>query len=188
MAFFDQDYREIITKAVIGKGRKFIRDTNTMTPPQRPTSILGCWIINHHYKAKLQCEDVVEIHGSYEVNIWFSYNHNTKTQVVTEKVEYTDEIPLSVRDEQSFGNETEVIAKVLQQPNCLECNITTEGHKIKVEVEREFLVEAVGETKLCVRIDPSCESCEDSWEWPVSDDELSSIEPKHKSKGHEERV
>ena len=33
--------REIITKAICGKGRKFSTVTHTVTPPNGPTSILG---------------------------------------------------------------------------------------------------------------------------------------------------
>lgn len=43
--------REIITKAICGKGRKFSTVTHTVTPPNGPTSILGAWIINHQYEA-----------------------------------------------------------------------------------------------------------------------------------------
>ena len=121
MSFLDQQYREIITKAVIGKGRKFKQDTNYITPTHRPSSILGCWIINHHYHAKLINDETVEIKGSYDANVWYAFNDNTKTEVVSERVEYCDKIPLSIRDKHHLGDECEVIAKVIQQPNCLEC-------------------------------------------------------------------
>jgi len=46
------EYREIITKAVVAKGRKFTQSTHTISPSQKPTSILGGWIINHKYDAE----------------------------------------------------------------------------------------------------------------------------------------
>ena len=46
------EYREIITKAVVAKGRKFTQSNHTICPAHQPTSILGCWIINHTYEAK----------------------------------------------------------------------------------------------------------------------------------------
>ncbi|WP_226034872.1 outer spore coat protein CotE [Aquibacillus saliphilus] len=178
MSFLDQDYREIITKAVIGKGRKFTQDTNTITPSHRPSSILGCWVINHLYNAKKKGDDIVEVNGSYDVNIWYSYNDNTKTEVVTERVNYTDHIKLSVRDEQTLGDEVEVYAKVIQQPNCLECKIANQDHKIVVEVEREFLVEVIGETKVTVRVDPNgVVSDDDDWDFELSDDEFEDVDP-----------
>ncbi|WP_186577396.1 outer spore coat protein CotE [Aquibacillus kalidii] len=178
MSFLDQEYREIITKAVIGKGRKFTQDTNTITPSHRPSSILGCWVINHLYNAKLKGDDVVEVNGSYDVNIWYSYNDNTKTEVVTERVNYCDHIKLSVKDEQTLGDEVEVFAKVIQQPNCLECTISNHDHKVQVEVEREFLVEVIGETKVCVKVDPNGTiSDDDDWDLELSDDEFEDIDP-----------
>lgn len=183
MSFLKKDYREIITKAVIGKGRKFTKDSHTVTPPNRPSSILGCWVINHLYHAKMKSTDSVEITGSYEVNIWYSYNDNTKTQVESEKITYRDIVPLSIKDDNCLDDDFDVIAKVLQQPNCLECKIEKKGNKIVVEVEREFLVKVIGETKLRVKVDSSWDAADaegededDSWDHEVTDDELGEVE------------
>lgn len=40
-------YKEIVTKAVIGKGKKVYSDKYTITPEINPTTVLGCWVINH---------------------------------------------------------------------------------------------------------------------------------------------
>lgn len=40
-------YKEIVTKAVIGKGKKSFSDSYTVTPETIPTTVLGCWVINH---------------------------------------------------------------------------------------------------------------------------------------------
>ena len=83
------EYREIITKAVVAKGRKFTQSHHTICPPHNPSSILGCWIINHQYEAQ-KVGKKVEVHGSYDINVWYSHSDNTKTSVVTERVDYTD--------------------------------------------------------------------------------------------------
>ena len=153
MTFLDNDYREIITKAVCGRGRRLVKTTNYVTPSHKPTSILGCWVINHLYHAKKKSKDIVEVHGTYDINIWYSFNDNTKTEVVSEKINYCDEIELNKRDEHSFSEDEEVIAKVIQQPNCLQCKIEEQGNKIAVEVEREFVVKVIGETKVKVRVE-----------------------------------
>lgn len=41
------NYREIVTKAVIGKGKKTFTSTNSVTVENKPSTILGCWVINH---------------------------------------------------------------------------------------------------------------------------------------------
>lgn len=180
MTFLEKDYREIITKAVCGKGKKFTQASHSITPSHRPSSILGCWVINHLYNAKKKSEDTVEINGSYDINVWYSFNDNTKTEVVTERVTYTDIIPLSVKDDKCINDEFDVIARVTQQPNCLECKIASKGHKIVVEIEREFVVQIIGETKIAVRVDPSSnnfEDDEDDWDYELTDDELEQVEP-----------
>lgn len=180
MSFLDKDYREIITKAVIGKGKKFTQATHSVSPSHRPTSILGCWVINHLYNAKYKSEDTVEVNGSYDINIWYSYNDNTKTEVVTERVTYSDLIPLGIRDENCISDELDVICKVVQQPNCLECRISNQGSKILVDIEREFLVQVVGETKVFVKVKPKGFKFDDedeSWDYAVTEDELSDLNP-----------
>ena len=180
MSFLDQDYREIITKAVIGKGRKFNEDTHTVTPTHQPSSILGCWIINHVYNAKRKGEDKVEVNGSYDINIWYSYNDHTKTEVVTERVNYVDLIDLSVKDKQTVGNKVDVYAKPLQQPNSTSCTIDKATKKIKTDVEREFLIEVIGDTKVSVRVDPTAttnDNNEEDWVDQLTDEELINLDP-----------
>lgn len=177
-------FREIITKAVCGKGRKFTQCTHTITPSHRPTSILGCWIINHEYDAK-KAGDNVEIEGCYDINVWYSYSDNTKTEVVTETVHYKDVVRLSSRDENCISDDLEVVARVLQQPNCLECSISPNGNKIVVQVEREFIAEVIGETKVCVKVYPGvCE--EEDNDDNIADEEFEDLNPDFLVAGEEE--
>ncbi len=39
-------YKEIVTKAVIGKGKKTFQNVEEVTVEPTPTTILGCWVIN----------------------------------------------------------------------------------------------------------------------------------------------
>jgi spore coat protein E len=168
------EYREIITKAVVAKGRKYTQSKHTICPSHTPSSILGCWIINHKYEAK-KVGKTVEINGTYDINVWYSYCDNTKTEVVTERVGYTDVVKLKHRDPSSFDDQ-EVTALVLQQPNCCEAVISQSGNKIVIHVEREFLVEVIGETKVCVAINPAkCKNSDDDWGMDL-DDELNNID------------
>lgn len=170
------EYREIITKAVVAKGRKFTQSNHTICPAHSPTSILGCWIINHRYEAK-KVGKTVEVHGKYDINTWYSYNDNTKTEVVTECVSYTDVVKLKYRDNDVL-EDNEIIVRVLQQPNCVEAVISPNGNKIIVNVEREFLCEVIGETKVCVAINPEgCQGEEDEWGMDVDDEEFEELNP-----------
>ena len=40
-------YKEIVTKAVIGKGKKYFKNNYVIKPKEKPTTVLGCWVINH---------------------------------------------------------------------------------------------------------------------------------------------
>lgn len=169
------EYREIITKAVVAKGRKFSQCTHTISPSQKPASILGGWIINHNYDAQKN-GNTVEVEGTYDINVWYSYNENTKTEVVTERVEYVDVIKLRYKDDNFLDDEHEVICKALQQPNCLEVTISPNGNKIIVQAEREHLAEVIGETKVCVHVNPDGYDDNDE-EWEELDEEFEDLNP-----------
>lgn len=155
MAMTDKHHcREIITKAICGKGRKFSTVTHTVTPPHNPTSILGAWIINHQYEA-VRAGDGIEVIGTYDINIWYSYDKNTQTDVAKETLSYVDLVPLSYLDPKHRASTEEVSAEATQEPNCVEANVSSNGTSVSIRVEREFAVEMVAETKVCVKVCPN---------------------------------
>lgn len=141
--------REIFAKAVCGKGRKFSHASHTITPSRIPTNVLGCWIINHSYKAH-KVGEVVEVVGSYDVNVWYSYDKNTKTEVAKETISYVDQVPLSYLDKNTTGDSWDVRAVATQAPNAIEANVSHREDSVVVKVERGFAVEVIGETRLVV--------------------------------------
>ncbi|MEW9698867.1 outer spore coat protein CotE [Paenibacillus sp. SI8] len=149
----DLQSREIITKAVCGKGRKFSHVSHTVTPPFSPTSILGAWIINNQFES-IQSGDGVEVVGTYDINIWYSYDRNTKTDVAKETVSYVEIVPLSYLDKKHRPTTAEVSAVATQEPNCVEASISSSGDSVIIRVEREFQVELVAETKVYVLVSP----------------------------------
>ncbi|KIL39499.1 spore coat protein [Gordoniibacillus kamchatkensis] len=159
----DQDLqcREILTKAVCGKGRKFSHVSHTVTPPNEPSSILGAWIINNQYEA-VKSGEHVEVVGTYDINIWYSYDRNTKTDVAKETVSYVEAVPLSYLDKKHKAATAEVSAVATQEPNCVEATISSNGSGVVIRVEREFAVEMVAETKVCVIVNPNgCSDLDD---------------------------
>lgn len=157
----DLQCREIYTKAVCGKGRKFSQVSNTVTPPHSPTSILGAWIINNQYEA-VKSGDNVEVVGTYDVNIWYSYDRNTKTDVAKETISYVEAVPLSYLDKKHRPSTAEVSAIATQEPNCVEASISSNGKDVVIRVEREYKVEMIAETKVCVVVCPGgCDDLDD---------------------------
>ena len=162
--------RQIVTKAVVAKGKKRFESTETLCPPNSPTNILGCWVINHQYQSK-RVGDFVEIAGKFDINVWYAYQNQSKTAVYTQSVTYKDKVKLHFRDG-DHNNSNAVKVKVLQQPNCVEAVIAPNKNDIFVTVEREFLVEVVGETTICITVHPLDE--EDDWDLKDSSSSSSS--------------
>ncbi|MCI1881676.1 MAG: outer spore coat protein CotE [Sporolactobacillus sp.] len=147
-----ENYREIITKAVCGKGKKSSQSAHAVTPTHKPSNILGCWVINHKFRANYQKDSVI-VEGTYDINTWYSYNNNTKTEVCCDTVAYRDKIRLTLRDKNLISDDVTCSCRPLQEPNCLEAKVSANGNKITAKVEREFLVEVIGNTKVKVRVD-----------------------------------
>lgn len=165
-----------MTKAVVAKGKKRTESKETLCPPNKPTSILGCWVINHTHQAR-KSGKFVEVTGKFDVNVWYSHNNHSKTSVFTETISYKDRIRLHYRDEPTSRHE-EVIVNVIQHPNCIEAIISKCGEKFVIAVERELIAEVVGETKICVTVHPG--GCND--DWPTYDESSSH----HHNHGHHE--
>ena len=144
----------------------------TLKPPNSPTSILGCWVINHTHQAK-KVGKFVEVTGKFDVNVWYSHQDHSKTSVFTECVSYKERIRLHYRDEPTSGHE-EIIVNVIQHPNCTEAIISECGEKFIITVERELIAEVIGETKICVLVHEN--NFEE--EWPFRD-ESSSLNQDH---------
>ncbi|WP_085523897.1 outer spore coat protein CotE [Tuberibacillus sp. Marseille-P3662] len=170
MSDYEKAFREIITKAVCGKGKKFSQTAHSISPTHKPSSILGCWVINHKYKPHYK-KDCVVVEGSYDINIWYSHSNNSKTEVVSETVHYRDEVTLSKKDKNVQSNNNDIACHPIQEPNSLEANVSPNGNKIVVQVEREFLVEVIGETKVKVQVDDDGFIFEDDDEWENELDE-----------------
>ena len=146
------NYREIVTKAVVSKGKKLFT-TNNSVSVTNPSTILGCWIINHNFSGTKNNNKII-INGSYDVNIWYSYDNDTKTDVVKENKTYKEII--NMRDNNLDGDE--IIVRSLKQPNCIKVDI--DGNNINYVVEKELGIELVGDIK--VKIEANDE--EDDWD------------------------
>ena len=136
-------YKEIVTKAVIGKGKKKYRNSYQITVEQVPTTILGCWIINHNFSAR-EDNGKILINGSFDANIWYSYDSDTKTAVITKKITYTEEERMSTSNKDIVNKD--IIVRSLKQPTCISAK--SDGTNINLEIEKELGLEIIGDTKV----------------------------------------
>ena len=149
------NYKEIVTKAVIAKGKKLFTTNHTVKVEHKPTTVLGCWVINHNFNGNFS-GNKIRINGSYDVNIWYSYDNDTKTEVVKQTNSYSELVHMRERDEKEEGEE--VIVRSLKQPNCVKVNIVND--EIKYTIEKELGIELVGDIK--VKIEANME--EEPWD------------------------
>ena len=164
-------YKEIVTKAVVGKGKKYYRNTYTVNTETKPNTVLGCWVINHKFSGS-EVNGKIEIDGSFDVNLWYSYDNDTKTSVITKNITYKEVV--SVNQRQTTDSSTkDIIVRSLKQPSCLSAK--EKDSTIVIEIEKELGVEIVGDTKVKIAI----EEDEEPWdEIPeeVTDDVLKEID------------
>ena len=157
------NYKEIVTKAVIGKGKKTFISKNEIKAQQKPSTILGCWVINHTFSGTRE-DDSVKINGGYDVNIWYSYDNDTKTDVLKEHKDYQEVVNIRAREDSDESNE-EVIVRSLKQPNCTKVDISNDT--INYTIEKELGIELVGDTKVKIEINDE----EDPWDEIVENTE-----------------
>ncbi len=155
------NYKEIVTKAVIGKGKKTFTSTSTIVPDVKPTTILGCWVINHNFKG-IKEDGKIKIDGSYDINVWYSYDNNTKTDVVRKNSTYQEVVQLNKKEELDSDDPEEIIVRSLKQPTVIQADIN--DGTIIYTIEKELGIEIVGNTKVKIVVD------EDEEEWDVLDD------------------
>ena len=150
-------FKEIVTKAVIGKAKK----TNTMhfsfTPDETVNTVLGCWVINHNFSGVNQ-NGKVGVNGSFDVNVWYAYENDTKTKVNTKRFGYNELLNVPLKEETTLTSNSEIIVRSLKQPTVT--NVSVMDGNIVLDIEKELGVEIVGETKVKIAVEEE----EEPWE------------------------
>ena len=146
--------REIITKAVIGKGH--LRQTNQyeLHPECKVDEVLGCWIIGHHYEALMKNEKLF-VKGAYDINLWYALEDKQESKVYVNTVEYLEELPISTKEDVDFNGDMMLVCTCPMQPVCLEAN--KHEDYVKVTIEKTMHVDIVGETKISVEVSEASE-------------------------------
>ncbi len=149
-------YKEIVTKAVIGKGKKLFKNTYTLLVDNNANTALGCWVINHKFKGYVQNNKVV-IDGSFDINIWYSYDNDKKTSVATKNIHYTETVLVNLKNSTSLDG-SDIIVRVLKEPSC--SNVKIKDDVIEFDIEKELGIEVINDTKVKI----AALEDEDAWE------------------------
>jgi len=164
------NYREIISKAVISKGKKLFSQQDTIETSNNPSTVLGCWVINHQFSGIKQNNQII-INGSYDINIWYSYDNDTKTDVVKKSHSYTEIVKM--REEKDDYDNTSIVVRSLNDPKCVSVDII--DNKINYQVDLLLGVELVGDVKVKIAVDENLDDY-DLIKEEKDDDNIDSID------------
>ena len=162
------NYKEIVTKTVIGKAKKTSKNEVKIKPEQKPNTVLGCWVINHTFSGEND-KGLVKLNGTYDINVWYSYDSDHKTAVTTKTYSYTDSMNVPIKSNAVLTDKSEIIVRSLKQPTVSDIKVVDD--EVVLTIEKELGVEVVGEAKIKVSI----EDDEDDYEEIVDDTEIDNI-------------
>ncbi|MDD4188011.1 MAG: outer spore coat protein CotE [Bacilli bacterium] len=144
------NYKEIVTKAVIGKTKKSTKDELSIETDEAVDTVLGCWVINNTFSGHNN-RGKVNIDGSYDVNVWYSFDNNTKTNVLVRNFTYQDIVNVKLKADSNLTNTSEILVRSLAAPSVT--NVSVDGSQIKLNVEKEIGVEVIGDTKVRIAVE-----------------------------------
>ncbi len=167
------NFKEIVTKAVVGKAKKNSVDSFSVETEEVPNTVLGCWVINHTFNG-VNNNGRVGVNGEYDINVWYSYDNDTKTAVSTKRYAYNDNINVNLKDNTGLSSSNEIIVRSLKQPTVSDVKI--DNNLVKVVVEKELAVEVIGDTKIKVSIEELDDDYDIADENDISDEVIDEID------------
>ncbi|MGE5485708.1 MAG: outer spore coat protein CotE [Ignavibacteriales bacterium] len=146
-----QGFREIITRAVYGRGEGVAHGVVTFPNVGEVKKVLGAMATEFRLgDVSLRCsgeEVVVLANGRFDVHVWYICGEDTA--VSKQAVSATVEIPVT-----PFGREPlkehDVRVAVVNQPQCRKVTVKEHESSLEIEVTAMLKAEVVGETKLRV--------------------------------------
>lgn len=169
MAYF----KEIMTKAIVGKGKKTTEQDLTINLDTNIDTVLGCWVINHTFNGTNNNGKVI-VNGAYDVNVWYSYDNNTKTNVLVNKFNYQDTMNVLTKDNNELTNSSDIIIRTLSQPSVVDVKV--DGNNINLKVHKEMGAEIVGDTKVRVSVEDELDEYEELDDLDNIDDVINQID------------
>lgn len=157
-------YREIVSKTVLGKGKKRFINKYSITTQEMPSTILGCWVINHKFSG-VEENKKIRINGTFDVNIWYSYDNDTKTSVAAKQISYEEVVAVKTKDDLTLSSNNDVIVRSLIEPSCSDVFINGNGD-VDFTIEKELGIEIVGDAKIKILTE------DDEEPWDIIEEDL----------------
>lgn len=139
--------REIVTKAVVSKGRVINSNEMEFEINENVNKVIGCWIINHNYLSLLE-NDKLYASGYFDVHIWYAIDNSSDTKIYKKTIEYKDEFNI---DNVNFDREkSEYKIYCLEYPNCT--SLSLNNNRFVVNIKKSLAIDIIGESKLLVQV------------------------------------
>ena len=168
MAYF----KEIVTKAIIGKAKKTTTLDHEILVEDNINTVLGCWVINHTFNGTNNNGKIL-VNGEYDINVWYSYGNNSKTNVLVRRFNYQDIMNIKIKENGDLSNTSEIIVRSLNQPSVKDVSI--DNNTIKLSVHKELGVEVIGDTKVRVSVEDEFDDYEEIIDEDNSDVDINEI-------------
>lgn len=139
--------REIVTKAVVSKGKIVDSNEIELEVEDNANKAIGCWIINHNYLSVVE-NNKVYANGCYDIHIWYAIDESKDTKVFKKTIEYKQEFSL---DNNVFDREnSEYKIYCIEYPNCN--NLQLVDNKFIINIKKGLAIDVIGESKLLVQV------------------------------------
>ena len=150
--------KEIVTKAIIGKTKKSFKKEVIIEADSPVDTVLGCWVINHNFSGQNN-NNVVAVSGSFDINVWYAYDNNTRTGVIVHTFYYDETLKVKLRSQTSVDDENDIIVRSLKAPSISKVDV--DGNNITLIAEKELGVEIVGNIKVRINVEEDCDDYEE---------------------------
>ena len=143
--------KEIVTKAVISKGKITDNEEMEFVIAENVNKVIGCWIINHNYLSVIE-DDKVYVKGFYDVHVWYAMDNSSDTEIFKSTIEYKHQFNL---DNENFNkNDSEYKLYCIEYPTCNKLELY--NNRIIVNVKKCLAIDVIGESKLLVQVSEAC--------------------------------
>ena len=161
------NFKEIVTKAIIGKCKKKVISSYDIECDEKPNTILGCWVINHSFRG-VNNLGKVNVSGSFDVNVWYSYDNDTKTAVCSRKFTYNDAINVPIKESSKLDSNSEIIVNALKQPTVTDVKINDD--LVSLKIEKELGIEVIGNATVKIQVEDNFDDYEEVYDEENNDE------------------
>lgn len=140
--------REIIAKTLVGKGKLAIQEKQKIVLDELVSKPLGCWIINHKYSTKQDKKNIL-LEGTYDIQIWYAYDDDKKTNVFYKTIPFSGEFIISWKKVKTIDDETKQKVHVIKYPTATSMNQINE-HEVEIIIESVYFVDVFQDSILTI--------------------------------------